>query len=102
MARVNVFLKDDVLKVVDKEAAEAGMNRSALIQAALAGFLEAQQRARETAEAQHRMDDACKKMDALAEKLGDWNPVGIIREFRDARYNGERRHNRHSGARKRR
>ena len=85
MARVNVFLKDDLLKAVDTEAAEAGTNRSALIQAALTEYLETRQKAREAAEAQQRMDDACKKMDALAQKLGRWDPVKIIREFRDAR-----------------
>lgn len=90
MARVNVFLKDDVLKVVDQEAAEAGMNRSALIQTALAGYLEAQRKAREEAESRRRMDEACKRMDALANKLGDWDPVKIIRKFRDTRYSGRR------------
>src|SRR5437667_265726 len=35
MARVNVFLKDEVLKAVDAEAAQSGTNRSALIQSAL-------------------------------------------------------------------
>ncbi len=91
MARVNVFLKDDLLKAVDTEAERAGTNRSALIQAALAGYLEAQRKAREEAEAQRRMDEACKRMDALAEKLGDWDPVRIIREFRDAPANKFRR-----------
>ena len=86
MARINVFLKDDLLKAVDAEARLTGIKRSALIQAAIERHLEAQRRAREEAEAQRRMDDACRKMDALAEKLGDWDPVGIIREARDSRH----------------
>ncbi len=86
MARINVFLKDDLLKAVDAEARLTGIRRSALIQAALESHLEAQRRAREEAEAQRRMDDACRKMDTLAEKLGDWDPVRIIRESRDSRY----------------
>lgn len=102
MARVNVFLKDDLLKAVDTEAEQAGINRSALIQAALKGYLEAQRRAREEAEAQRRMDEACKRMDALAEKLGDWNPVAIIREFRSSRYGPVRRPNRRSKRKRRR
>ena len=101
MARVNVFLSDDLLKAVDVEAERAGTNRSALIQTALTDYLEAQRRAREDAEAQRRMDEACKRMDALAEKLGDWDPVGIIREFRDSRYGGGGRRNRTPAARKR-
>jgi metal-responsive CopG/Arc/MetJ family transcriptional regulator len=100
MARVNVFLGDDLLKAVDAEAEQSGASRSGLIQKALAAYLEAQRRAREEAEAQRRMDEACKKMDALAEKLGDWDPVRIIREFRDTRYGGVR-HNRAPRARKR-
>ena len=102
MARVNVFLKDDLLKAVDAEAEQSGTNRSALIQRALSDYLEAQRKAREEAEAQRRMDEACKKMDALAEKLGDWDPVSIIREFRDSRYGAPRRQDRHPKARKRR
>lgn len=86
MARINVFLKDDLLKAVDAEAKLAGIRRSALIQAALESHLEAQRRARAEAEAERRMDDACRRMDALAEKLGDWDPVAIIRESRDSRY----------------
>lgn len=86
MARINVFLKDDLLKAVDAEARVTGIRRSAFIQAALERHLEVQRRGREEAEAQRRMDDACRKMDALAEKLGDWDPVGVIREARGSRY----------------
>ena len=84
MARVNVFLKDDLLKAVDIEAEQAGMSRSAFLQAALLEYLEIRRRAREEAEARRRMDEACKKMDELAEKAGDWDPVAIIRRFRDS------------------
>ena len=45
MARVNVFLKEEVLKAVDEEVARLGTNRSALIQSALLAFLEARRRA---------------------------------------------------------
>ena len=102
MARVNVFLDDELLKTVEAEAELAGTNRSALIQAALKEYLEAQRAARERAETQRRMDEACKQMDALAEKLGVWDPVGIIREFRDTRYSGARRHDRSQRTRRRR
>jgi len=100
MARVNVFLSDDLLKAVDAEVEQVGTNRSALIQTALKEYLEAQKRAREQAEARRRMEEACKKMDALAERLGDWDPVRIIRHFRDTRYGGVRL-NRAPRARKR-
>jgi metal-responsive CopG/Arc/MetJ family transcriptional regulator len=101
MPRVNVFLKDDLLKAVDAEAEQTGTSRSALIQNALTAYLDAQRRAREEAEAQRRMDEACKRMDALAEKLGDWDPVTIIRGFRDSRYSGKRRQDRQVRASKR-
>src|SRR6266508_4480034 len=102
MARINVFLKDDLLKAVDAEARLTRIRRSALIQAALESHLEAQRRAREEAEAQRKMDDACRKMDALAEKLGDWDPVGISRGFRDSRYGRSRRAVRRAEVRRRR
>lgn len=102
MARINVFLSDDLLKAVNHEAAQAGTNRSALIQTALTELLDARRQAREEAEAQRRRDEACKRMDALARKLGDWDPVEIIREFRDTRYGGGRRRSRRPRARARR
>lgn len=85
MARVNVFLSADLLKAVDEEVRRSRVKRSALIQAALTAHLEACRRAREAAETQRRIDAACRSMDDLAEKLGAWDPVGIIRAFRDTR-----------------
>jgi hypothetical protein len=32
------------------------------------------------------MEEACREMDKLAEKLGDWDPVAIIRGFRDSEW----------------
>ena len=85
MARVNVFLKDDLLKAIDAEANESRVKRSALIQSALADYLAARRREREEAETRREMDEAGRGMDALAEKLGKWDPVKVIREFRDRR-----------------
>ncbi len=85
MARVNVFLKDDLLKEVDAEAAESRMNRSALIQTALDEYLKARRKEREQAAMRRDMEEAGKGMDTLAEKLGSWDPVRVIREFRDSR-----------------
>lgn len=95
MARVNVFLKDDVLKIVDAEARQAGMSRSAFLQAALREYVETRRRAREEAEARRRVDEACKRMDALADKLGRWDPVKVIRRFRDTRSGGDRAYRRY-------
>lgn len=94
MARVNVFLKDDLLKTLDTEAHQAGMSRSAFLQAALREYLETRRRAREEAEAWRRVDEACKRMDALAAKLGEWDPVRLIRRFRDSRSGGNRAYRR--------
>ena len=88
MARVNVFLKDDVLKVVDKEAAETGRNRSALIQAALTEFLESRRKAREEEALRRKREEACRRMDKLAKKAGSWDGVAIIRKFRDSGWRG--------------
>ncbi len=86
MARVNVFLSDDLLKAIDEEAEQAGINRSALIQAALSEYLIARQKAREEEERRRQMEDACRGMDNLAQKLGDWDPVAIIRRFRNSEW----------------
>jgi len=85
MARVNIFLKDELLRAIDAEAAESRINRSALIQAALKGYLDARRKAREEAETRREMEEACRGMDTLAEKLGAWDPVKVIRQFRESR-----------------
>jgi hypothetical protein len=85
MARVNVFLKDELLKAIDAEAADVRMKRSALIQAALAEYLADRKRAREEAATRRDMEAASGEMDGLAEKLGSWDPVKVIRDLRDRR-----------------
>ena len=85
MARVNVFLKDEFLKEIDAEAADSRINRSALIQSALIRYLEARRKEREETEIRREMNEACRGMDALADKLGIWDPVKVIRDFRDSR-----------------
>lgn len=91
MARVNVFLKDELLRAVDQEAGESSLNRSACVQEALKRYLIEQKRAREEADARRRMESACNKMDALAKKFGKWDGVSTIRAFRDAGWHGQGR-----------
>jgi metal-responsive CopG/Arc/MetJ family transcriptional regulator len=86
MARVNVFMSDDLLKAVDAEAEQEGINRSALLQKAAEAYLRHALEQREELERRRKMQEACKRMDELAAKLGDWDPVAIIRQFRDTRY----------------
>jgi metal-responsive CopG/Arc/MetJ family transcriptional regulator len=86
MARVNVFMSDELLKAVDAEAKQEEINRSALLQKAAQTYLQQARQRREEIDRRRKMEDACKRMDELAAKMGDWNPVAIIRRFRDARY----------------
>lgn len=88
MARVNVFLKDELLDEINEEAKDEGTNRSALIQTALQKYIEAKRREREEVEKRKKMQEASRKMDALAKKLGDWDPQTIIRKFRDTNLKG--------------
>ena len=88
MSRVNVFLKDELLDEINEEAKEEGTNRSALIQTALEQYIEAKRFQREEEEKRKKMQEACRKMDALAKKLGKWNPQAIIRKFRDTNLKG--------------
>ena len=85
MARVNVFLPDELLQAIDAEAEESHIGRSTLVQSALSRYLDAVRREREAARVTQEMDDACRGMDALADKLGPWDPVKVIREFRETR-----------------
>jgi metal-responsive CopG/Arc/MetJ family transcriptional regulator len=90
MARVNVFLKDELLDEINREAEAEETNRSALIQAALEKYIEAKRREHEEEEKRKKMREASRKMDALAKKLGDWDPQVTIRKFRDTNLKGDR------------
>jgi metal-responsive CopG/Arc/MetJ family transcriptional regulator len=89
MARVNVFLKDELLEEINREAEAEETNRSALIQAALEEYLHTKRKKREEEERRKRMQEASRKIDELAKELGDWDPVPIIRRFRDTNLKGD-------------
>jgi metal-responsive CopG/Arc/MetJ family transcriptional regulator len=89
MARVNVFLKDELLDEINAEAKDEGTNRSALIQIALEKYIEAKRRGREEEEKRKKMQEASRKMDALAKKLGKWDPQATVRKFRDTNLKGD-------------
>jgi metal-responsive CopG/Arc/MetJ family transcriptional regulator len=90
VARINVFLKDELLDEINREAEAEKTNRSALIQTALEKYIEAKRREREEEEKRKKMQEASRKMDSLAKKLGDWDPQATIRKFRDTNLKGDR------------
>jgi metal-responsive CopG/Arc/MetJ family transcriptional regulator len=90
MARVNVFLKDELLDEINAEAKGEGTNRSALIQTALEEYLQAKRKRREEEEKWKEMKEASERMDRLAKKLGRWDAQAIIRKFRDTNLKGDR------------
>lgn len=85
MARINVFLGDGLLKAIDEQADREGVSRSALLQRAAGLYLDRARQERDAAERRARMEEACRRMDELAKKLGVWDPVRAIRRARDAR-----------------
>jgi post-segregation antitoxin (ccd killing protein) len=88
MARVNVFLKKELLDQIKEQAKEEAINRSALIQAALEESIEGKRRERKEEENRKKMHEASRKMNAFAEKLGKWDPQATIRRFRDTNLTG--------------
>ncbi len=89
MGRVNVFLKDNLLEEINREADIEKTNRSSLIQTALEEYLQAKREKREEEEKRKKMQQASRKIDALAKKLGDWDPQATIRKFRDSNLKGD-------------
>lgn len=87
MGRVNVFLKDKLLDAINKEVKEEGTNRSAFIQTAVERYIEAKRRGREEEELKKK--EASHKINALAKKLGKWDPQAIIRKFRETNLKGD-------------
>ena len=89
MARVNVLLKDELLREINTEAKDERISRSALIQTAIEEYLQAKRKKREEEERRKEMQEASRRMDELAKELGDWDGVSIIRRFRDTNLKGE-------------
>lgn len=85
MARVNVFLKEDLLAAVDREAAHSRMNRSALLATAVREFLDRRRRQREEGERRRAREEAFRRIDRLGERLGKWDAVGVVRKHRETR-----------------
>ncbi len=88
MARVNVFLKDELLDEINREADVEKTNRSALIQTALEEYLRGKRKERAEEEKRKKMREASRKIDELAKELGTWDPVAIVRRFRDTNLEG--------------
>jgi hypothetical protein len=89
MARVNIFLSDELLKKFNQEAKTEGVSRSELIQRAMEAYLEKAKQEREEMQKRVRMEEASRTMDQLAKKFGDWDPVPIVRFYRDTRYGSQ-------------
>jgi metal-responsive CopG/Arc/MetJ family transcriptional regulator len=79
-----------LLDAVNEEAKDEGTNRSAFIQTALEAYLQAKRKKREEEEQRRQMREASRRIDDLAKELGDWDPVTIIRRFRDTNLKGDR------------
>ena len=90
MARVNVFLNDELLDQVNQEAKVENTNRSNFIQAALEEYLQLKRKRREEEERRKTMKESCERMDRLAKQLGRWDAQGTIRKFRDTNLKGDR------------
>ncbi len=90
MARINVMIQEEILKEVNRAAAEEKLSRSALLQKAVRRYLEGQRLEKEANERKKRMQKAAANMDRLADKFGKWDGVGTIRQFRDQRTGAKR------------
>jgi metal-responsive CopG/Arc/MetJ family transcriptional regulator len=91
MARVSVFLDEATRRAVEAEARTTGTSRSRVIERAVAEYVESRRRIKEDEAARRRFAEAVALADAVADKLGDWDPIAIIREFRDTPRGSQRR-----------
>jgi hypothetical protein len=77
MARINVFLEEDLLNRINKRAGPK--KRSAFIQKAVVEYFNKL----EEDERRKKMEKASRQIDQLALRFGDWDPASLIRKFRD-------------------
>jgi len=88
MARISISLKQDLVDRLDHEARKEGTTRCNLIEKAVMDYLEAKRQVPDEGEKRKRIQEACRRMDELAKRLGHWDPVAIIRRFRDTNLKG--------------
>src|SRR5574341_534764 len=84
MGWVSVLLNNKLLNEITEEAKQAGTSRSFLIQRAVEKYIGGKRREREEQQKRKKMEGAARKVGALANKLGKWDPQRIIRKFRDS------------------
>ncbi|MCI0439400.1 MAG: type II toxin-antitoxin system HicB family antitoxin [Chloroflexi bacterium] len=83
--RVNIFIPPQLLREADQEAEQSNLSRSGLIQRALREYIDRSCEAREQAERERVRYEASERIDRLAERLGDWDPIKAVREGRERR-----------------
>ena len=89
MGRVNVFLKDEPARR-DQRGSEGRRNQSQRPHPDGFGDVYRSQAARARGGGKRKkMQEASRKMDALAKKLGKWDPQATIRKFRDTNLKGD-------------
>jgi cellobiose phosphorylase len=72
-------VSEALLASLHAEAEHAGLDPGVFIERALQEYVATRRREQDEA----RMATARTRLDALSEKLGGWDPVSIIRGFRD-------------------
>ena len=70
MARINVFLKDELLEEINREAEAEETNRSSLIQSALEEYLRGKKRQREEQEKRKNDAGSLPEDGCLSQKIG--------------------------------
>lgn len=83
MAKINVCIPDDVLAELETLAHETGLSRSGLVAEATARYVTSVKAERAERERAERIKDAMGRARDLAETVGSFDPVPLIRADRD-------------------
>ena len=85
MAKINIYIPDEMLERIDCSAQDAGISRSGLIQEAMGEYLGAQERAAIAGTRQARIEAAISAARTVAEDMpADIDAATVIRASRDA------------------
>lgn len=83
MIRVNVVLAKETVEQLDVIAREEHKNRSEVLREAATAKIEEYRRALAEKQLRERRQRAVAVQDRLREKIGDWDGVAQIRDWRD-------------------
>lgn len=85
MPKINITLPEAFLKEIDKTAEKEKLTRSEFFRRAVQTYWDVQEEKAAERKRARRIEEAMETQEMIREKAGEWDAVGEIRKWREAR-----------------